>query len=246
MRAISTTAFLMGAALAASGCVTTTMQAQCDRECLLGVADSYIAAVVANDPAQAPIAGDLVTVENVTRITPGEGLWETATAADDDFAILVPDPIAQAVGYLGVMTVDDAPVVVAMRLQLEDGAIVEAEHLVTGAITNEGALANLETPRPGLLAEVPADQRLRRDQLVSIAGTYYDALEGDSGSLSPFADDCERRENGMRTAYAGDWENIDPSELGYFSAVGCARQLDTGSWATSTGWITAASLPPTR
>jgi hypothetical protein len=130
------------------------------------------------------------------------------------------------------MQVEGATRVVALRLQLEGNAIVEAEHLVTNAITGEsqfgaGQLENLRTPRPGLLTEIPMDQRLRRDQLISIGGTYYDALEGDRGTLSPFADDCERRENGIRTAYPGDVAGMDGNSPGYFSAVGCTVQLDT-------------------
>jgi hypothetical protein len=227
---IMTTAAAAAAALAVGGCATTDMveAESCERDCLIDVAGAYINALIDHDPSAAPLAPDIVTVENVERIQPGEGLWSTADGARDGFTILVPDPVVQAVGYLGVMRMGDKPVVVAIRLQLEDGLIVEAEHLVTNEITNESALANLQTLRPGLSATVPPGERMRRDQLVAIAGAYYDALEGDSSALSPFADDCERRENGIRTAYPGDWENIDPTEFGYFSAVGCARQLDTG------------------
>ncbi len=231
MRLLMTTAAVLAVSAGAAGCATTAtttaMPGACDRDCLIDVTDTYLASLVAHDPTAAPLSPDILIVENVAEIEPGDGLWDTATAAPDSFAIYVPDPVVQAVGFLGVMEVEGTPRVVAIRLQLERGAIVEAEHLVTNAITNEGALANLQAPRPGLLADVPSTERMRRDQLVRIADSYYDALEGDSGSLAPFADDCERRENGIRTAYPGDWRSMDPTEFGYFSAVGCARQLDT-------------------
>jgi hypothetical protein len=55
-------------------------------------------------------------------------------------------------------------------------------------------------PRPGLLAEIPAAQRLPHDTLAKIGLTYYDALDDNDGSKAPFAADCERHENGTTTA----------------------------------------------
>ena len=216
----------MSLALAA-GCATVPQDATCDRDCLIDVTDAYIAALVAHDPSQAPLAADLVTVENTARIVPGEGLWQTADAAPTTFALTIPDPVAQAAGFLGMMTVNGAPTEVALRLQLENGEIVEAEHLVTGAITGD-TLANLQTPRPGLLAEIPEGQRLRRDELVRIAGLYYDALEGENGKLAPFADDCARRENGLQTSTDPKWEGDDTF---WHRAYGCSDQLDLGVMA---------------
>jgi hypothetical protein len=228
----------LAAALGMGACATTGAApsgpaAACGRECLIGVADAYLASLVAHDPTQAPLADDVVIVENAMSIEPGDGLWDTASTLPTEFALYVPDPVVDAVGFLGVMQVEGTTRVVALRLQLEGGAIVEAEHLVTNAITGEsqfgaGQLENLKTPRPGLLTEIPEGERLRRDQLISIGGTYYDALEGERGAYSPFADDCERRENGIRTAYPGDVTGMDGNSQGYFSAVGCSVQLDTG------------------
>ena len=56
---------------------------------------------------------------------------------------------------------------VAVRLELDDGKISEAEHIVAAVIPNN--TARLETPRPGLLREVPVGGRrsyedIRRDR----------------------------------------------------------------------------------
>jgi hypothetical protein len=227
-RAIMMTTAL-GAALAASACATTstTMASAepCDRSCLIDVAEAYIDSFVAHDPTQAPLANDVVIVENAKNIEPGDGLWDTATAAPTSFAIYVPDPVVEAAGFLGVMDVEGQPSIVALRLQLENGGIVEAEHLVAG-LTEEG-LANLQSPRPAFTTEVPADRRMRRDELVRIAGLYYDALEGDDGSLAPFADDCMRQENGRQIT-------SNPAAAGtefWHRSYGCAAQLDTGVMA---------------
>lgn len=50
------------------------------------------------------------------------------------------------------------------------------------------------------MTEVPEAARLPHDQLVKIGASYNDALDDNDGSLMPFADDCERCENGMVTA----------------------------------------------
>lgn len=201
----------------------------CDRDCLIDLTDRYLAALVAQDVAAVPLADDIVVVENVTRIRPGEGLWQNATAEPAGFAIYVPDVVQQQAGFMGVMERagenGDEPVLVALRLELEDGTITEAEHLVAAVAGNN--LERLETPRAGLLAEVPAGSRQSHAALVRIGLSYYDALDDNDGSLMPFADDCERHENGMVTAgpNAGPGPNADPNRAPV--ARSCAAQLDS-------------------
>jgi hypothetical protein len=97
------------------------------------------------------------------------------------------------------------PALVAIRLKLKDGKIVEAEHLVTNV--RKENMARLEEPRPGLLAEVPAARRLPHEELIRIGITYYPALDDNDGTLMPFAEDCERHENGMVTPERPpDWD----------------------------------------
>jgi hypothetical protein len=60
-------------------------------------------------------------------------------------------------------------------------------------------MANLQTPRPGLLEDLPASERRPRSQMLAAAFSYFDAIEQDSGDVAPFATDCERHENGMQT-----------------------------------------------
>ena len=203
--------------------------AACGRECLTELAKSYLAAVVAGNPSAVPLAADIAFVENVTRMKPGEGLWANAASGPTGFAIYVPDAELQQVGFLGVMEQEgeqgNRPVVVAVRLKLEGGVIKEAEHLIAG--TNANNMARLQTPRPGLLAEVPAGSRKSHDELAEIGMSYYDALDDNDGSLMPFADDCERHENGMVTAgpQAGPGPNADPNRAPV--ARLCGPQLDS-------------------
>ncbi len=201
---------------------------RCDRACLNALVDTYLSALVAHDPSRVPIASGAKLVENITPIKPGEGLWKTASAAPTTFRIYVPDPVSAQVGFIGVMQEEGKPVQLALRLKVQQGRITEMEHLIARNL-NERSLGNLQTPRPGLLAPVPAEQRGSREQLLRIGASYYDALDDNEGSKAPFADDCARRENGMQTSTNSGPPS--PGAMGTLGALGCAAQISTGTFA---------------
>src|SRR5690606_6968359 len=126
----------------------------------------------------------------------------------------------------------EQPVIVGMRLQFDgQGRITEAEHLLSGV--REPQLVNLQAPRSGIFTEIPVDQRLPHDQLIAIGASYYDALDDNDGSLTPFAPDCERHENGMITA-SPDSAASGPAIPGTAAtprvARDCKRQLDSNTF----------------
>lgn len=196
---------------------------RCDRACLIGTVDTYLAAVVAHDPSRVKFSAGAKFVENTVPMRPGEGLWKTASAPPATFKIYVPDPVSEEVGFLGVMKEDGKPIELGLRLKIRNGQITEAEHLIARSL-RETSLANLQTPRPGLLTSVPSDQRVPRDQMLQIGLSYYDALVNSDGHAAPFADDCVRRENGFQTT--GNPPPATPGR-GTMGAMGCAAQLDT-------------------
>jgi hypothetical protein len=225
---------LLGAAAAMAFALPAQAQ-DCDRQCLIAMADGYTAALVAHDPAKAPLASNLVTVENVKKIVPGEGLWKNATAGPTTFKVHVADPTSQQVGLLAMMQVEGKPALVGIRLKREGGKIVEAEHMVAGNLS-PGQLANLAAPRPALLTEVPYEYADSRGRLIHIGKSYYDSLDNNNGSLTPFADDCERRENGFQTA-RNPMVRTTPGGNGqtdqafaYLGGLGCEAQMDTNMW----------------
>jgi hypothetical protein len=169
-----------------------------DRAALLKVADAYFGALLAHDPKQVPLASDLKVVENVKRITTGDGLWKTTSSAPTAFKIVVADPVSQQVGGIVVLQSDGKPSLVGFRLKVVNGRITEAEHLVAAANS-----PNLQTVRAPIPMEVPYEWADSRGRLIHIAKSYYDALDNNNGHLAPFASDCERHENGMRTAPSG-------------------------------------------
>jgi hypothetical protein len=195
----------------------------CDRTCLKALVDSYLAALVAHDPSRVPLASNLEFVENTVPLHAGDGFWKTASALPTTFKIYVPDPVAEQVGFIGVMQEGDQTVELGLRLKVHKGKITVAEHLVARQL-RPTSLPNLQAPRPGLLAVVPPAERSSREELLKIGATYYDALVNSDGHAAPFADDCLRRENGMQTT--GNPPPATPGR-GTMGAMGCAAQLDT-------------------
>jgi hypothetical protein len=187
----------------ASACAVSARAAaaDCDRDCLIDLADNYLAALVAHDPNRVPLAPDVKTVENVKPVNVGEGLWKTASSGPTEFKIIVPDPVSQEVGGLVMMGSDGKPAQVGFRLKLEDGKIVEAEHMVVAP--RNPTMPSLQNVRPAIPMKIPYEYADSRGRLIHIAKSYYDALDLNNGSLAPFAGDCERHENGLRTAPFG-------------------------------------------
>lgn len=230
-------ALLAGAAFASPALADNHEDEVCDRDCLIALADAYATGVIEDDPGYVRWADGATVVENQARIAPGEGIFRSVTAnGDDDYALLVADPVSRQVGLLAMMMESDAPVFVGIRLQLDtEGALAEAEHLVARDLSPT-QLANLQSPRPRLQEPVPDAYRDSRERMLWLGRSYYDALDNNNSAHSNMADDCERRENGFQTARnpmvrdsPGGNGQFDPI-FSYLGGLGCAAQMDTNMW----------------
>ncbi len=209
----------------------------CDRACLNGLVDQYLEAMAQHDPSGLPLAPNVRFTEDTAEIPVGDGLWVGASEAPTTFQIHIPDEETQQAGFFGVMKEFDKPVILALRLKLEYGRITEIEQVLTRNPSAEG-MPMLETPRQAWLTPVPPDQRNSRDEMLSIANLYFEAIEQDKGSVAPFADDCVRVENGVQTTTV---EPPDPADYGPSEAdqarlrrlrirsLGCAANIDCGN-----------------
>jgi hypothetical protein len=193
--------------------------------------DQYLSALAQNDPSAAPLADDVILVENTKKIPVGEGLWKSATGAPTDFKIIVADPDSGEVAFMGVLQENDKPSIAAVRLNVEDHKIKKIDHIVVHNDEGEPLHPNMSRPRPAFLERLPKLQRVPRQKMVEAANSYYEAiLEGD-GDLAPFADECQRREHGAISA--GDVTPAPKEEasgLSVFGRMKCAEQMNTGIW----------------
>jgi hypothetical protein len=228
---------MLGAAALMVAAGAHAADAGLDRAGLMKLADSYFAALAAHNPAGVPLASDVKIVENLKRIKTNEGMWKTASSGPSEFKIVIPDTVSQQVGGIIVMGSGNNPVQLGFRLKVVGGRIVEAEHLVQGNRDGGPLSANLQTVRPAINMEVPFEYADSRGRLIHIGKSYYDALDNNNGYLAPFAPDCERRENGMRTAPFGGpslggagipgQAPRPPSLLGMQS---CTSQINSGAF----------------
>ena len=236
MKKITLVVLFSVAMLAIIAAPAQSFGAPLDRAALIKLADDYFAALVAHNPKGVPLADNIKIVENVKRIKPGDGIWKTASAVPTtDFKIVIPDTVSQQVGGLVVMGIGGKPAQLGFRLKVENNKITEAEHMVVDIGNPDNPM--LQKMRPAIMLEVPYEYRDSRGRLIWIAKSYYDALDLNNGSLTPFASDCERRENGMRTAPFGGpslggvgipgAKPMPPSLLGMQD---CAAQLNSGTF----------------
>jgi hypothetical protein len=203
---------------------------KCDRACLVALMDQYLTAVVRHNPAGVPIASDVKLVENLKQTPVGKGFWETASGGPTEFKIYVADPVAGQIGFMGVMQDQGKPVLLGARLKLVDGKITEIDHMVSPL--NAPLPAGLLKPRPRLVQKTEVSERVPREQMLKAANGYYEAIERSDGNAAPFADDCQRRENGATSA-----NNQDPpakaqqapgNNTALFGRMKCGEQLSTG------------------
>jgi hypothetical protein len=170
----------------------------CDRACLEGMVNQYLAAMVAHDASKAPFAKNLIFTEDAVKLPPTEGLWFTSTGLGD-YKFYVCDPQAGQVGFVGTVKEHDKPVLLALRLKVVNRQITEAESIVARSIT-EKEMVNLKTAPPALSEVLPLPQRVSRQELVRLSNLYFDAIEKSDGSIVPWDPECYRFENGRMTA----------------------------------------------
>jgi hypothetical protein len=202
--ALAGLAVLLGSAgcAAAPGSAAAEASDPCDRACLEGAAEAYIAALAAKNPAAAPFAPDYRYTENGAALSLPDGLWRTISGTTD-YRIFVTDPVTQNVGFFTVVEENGAQIILSTRLQLEDRRITEAEAVIArfdAGTSFRPEPESLVAPRPQLTQTLPPERRRPRDEMIDIANSYFEALEDNDGhDVPPFAPTCHRLENGFAT-----------------------------------------------
>jgi hypothetical protein len=224
-----------GAARAGGGEAPVARATACDRACLKNMMDEYVVALVKHDDNGLPLAKDVKFTENTATLPLGDGLWVGVTQGPTTFKIYALDPVAGQAGLFCMMKEFGKPVIVSIRLRVQGGKITEIEHIVRRDPRPAG-LPNLVTPRPGLVEDVPPSERTPREKMRQIANDYFETIVKGNGSLAPFADDCERHENGVQTTTVKVLPKKGPGggpvspAMGKLLSLGCHDSMNTGAW----------------
>lgn len=209
---------------------------RCDRDCLIGISEQYLDALAAKDTKKAPFASsNIKSTENGQRLRLGDGLWNSMTGRGT-YKLHVADPTDGQIVTFTTMRENDAPVMLAVRLKVEKKKITEAETIVARGERAQGGARNLETmgkPRDAFSRETPPKERMTRPDLVRTANMYFSGMQlNDGKGRYPFADDCNRIENGSQTTNApgkpGQARPDPKTATGYSAMWSCREQFESG------------------
>jgi len=204
----------------------------CDRACLEGLLDTYVAAVVAHEPQRLPLAADVKFTENGQRLGLGDGLWHTATGRGG-YALKLADVERGQAVLMGTIREADAPTVLVARLRVASHEVAEIETLVIRDAQVAERLDEIGAPRGDWYEPAPTGERLSRAALVEIANQYFSGIERNDGRGDyPLAADCTRLENGL--VLAGDRLLVGPRAKGRPNGgqIGCLEQFRSGVFST--------------
>ena len=197
---------------------------KCDRACLEGVVNQYLAALVARDPSRIPFAANVKFTENTAKLKPGEGFWQTANG-QGSFKLYFAEPEAGQAGFIGVMKEWDNPVIFCLRLKVAGGKVSEVEDFVVRD-ANAAKSLDARTPNPLFSQAIPAAERATREDLVKTANMYFSGLQNNDGKgVYPFTDDCDRIENASQTTNNPEPYKKDPSIGNEIMSLGCTAQF---------------------
>ena len=196
----------------------------CDRACLNGFIDSYLAALAAKDPSKLPLTGEARYTENGSTLKLGDGLWGTIDSLGD-YKLTFVDPATQEAGAFVTVKESGRQAIVGIRLQIQSAnKINQIETIVARSAPGQGPFGNAPPPvlqpKPVFYADVPEAQRRDRAHMLAITNSYFEGLEEATETLTPFDPDCQRMENGMVTAN-------NPAAPPGMSRMSCGAQFAT-------------------
>jgi hypothetical protein len=204
----------------------------CARDCLISIAAEYLDALVAKDPTRVPLAPGLKYTENGQRLLTGDGIWNSISARGT-YLLHVADSVAGQVVTFATMREAGTPIILAFRLKVEGKRITEVETQVARSENGAKALELLGSPREAFSRPTPPADRMSRADLVRTANMYFSGMQlNDGKGTYPFADGCDRIENGNRTTNAPGKPGAprpDPKTASNYSAMwSCREQFESG------------------
>ena len=241
---LSRSLLLLAAMVLALLDVPAYAQQKCDRACLEGIADNYLDALAAHDPKKLPLAPAFKYTENGQRLLPGDGFWNSVRGKGTYKLHVADVAVGQVVTFATMREELQAvgrggpprpavPMIMAVRLKVDNRRLTEIETLLAHS---EGGAKNLEArgkPREAFFRATPPADRASRADLVRTANMYFSGMQlNDGKGKYPFADDCDRIENGGQTTNAPGRGGAPKPDLktatGYSAMWSCREQFESG------------------
>lgn len=225
------------AALLIVGSTSALAATSCDRACLEGFVDRYLDALVAHQPSLLPLSPEVRFTEDGQHLAIGDGLWRTMRAKGH-YRLFVDDVQAGQVAFFGSIEEESrdptkgTPAAIALRLRIRDRTITEIEQIV---IRDANAAKRIDAMKvdPIYLRTVPASERMSRAAMIVTANKYFSGMQQNDGKGDyPFANDCNRVENGTQTTNEptppGQKRPDPKTSLMYSGQWSCMEQFKSG------------------
>ncbi len=199
--------------------------ATCDRQCLYGALDGYLAALKARDTTRVRWAARVRNTENNVELRVGDGLWGTITGLDA-YEMRFADPLTGHVAVFGVVDETGTRAPYSTRLKVINGTIAEVETIIVRPQDSGIPFVTADIKPLAVWDEVlPPARRVSREAMIAAANGYFDTLQLNDGTLHVgFTDDCNRRENGKQST------NLKDPDLDAIWRLGCADQFRLGAY----------------
>ncbi len=198
---------------------------ECTRDDLKGFIDKYFASLKSHDISGLPLASDVKFTENGVELAVGKGFWKTAgkvlmrrdlidtlKSGTHSVAVIEEKFDSKVVGNVMSMGLPGSkpkplpkdgtirPIMFGVRLKVENNKISEIETIIAResefAFNADGLLATKGQDWESIL---PREQRSSRLAMIAAADDYFDMFAAEPDVHSPFAEVCDRWENGTQT-----------------------------------------------
>src|SRR5208282_3512421 len=101
----------------------------CDRTCLNGIVDQYLAAMVTHNPSSLPLAKTVKFTEDGVLLELGDGLWATASGLTN-YKVYFDEPAMGGAGVFTLVQENGKPAIFHIRLKVMNQKSTEIETLV--------------------------------------------------------------------------------------------------------------------
>jgi len=191
-----------------------------NRDDLYALAERYLTALAARDPAGVPFAPHAFITENNVVLAAGDGCWNTVTALHP-YRLFMAEPEAGQVAVFTAIEESDATNPICVRLEVNAEEQIAGAEIVVARNRDEGFPFGpqfyVDKPEMAL----PVQPALRKD-LVQVADGYFETIERNDGTIrTRFHPDCNRVENGVQTTNNADF----PLPI---ARLGCEAQFALG------------------
>ena len=181
----------------------------CTREGLKAITDKFFTALEAHNPSSLPLASGVRYTENGIVVAVGKGSWETAGKLTFKRGMM--DTQKCGTHTQAIIDENGKPMLYGVRLKVDRDKISEIEAIVVRGKEVLDVPAILNTKDQDWEAILPPEQRSSRLTMLAAADDYFELFvqkQPRKVAILPFANFCDRWENGMQTTKGGTNQGV--------------------------------------